>query len=243
MAYTRTIITYKCPRCRADIARRFGLMSTLTITCPFCEAKVRIDRNVIAQNWGFNFAWVGGLLIWLVLGVAVIASPQFAAMAANKTLPAATLQNRAVIALFCVIPSLLAGLIIGGVGMLFGTIVAMGAAREETARPKLQQSSKGRLERAAAGPQPPRPRRRGLLVRAFFVLLWPVVFFCGAATVLGADAASAGGGNRAGRGGAGRHHRAHWFSTRSRAADHGDVAHGRQGQVPGAQGKGRREKW
>jgi hypothetical protein len=186
MAYTRTIITYKCPRCRADIGRRFGLMSTLTITCPFCEAKVRIDRNVIAQNWGFNFAWVGGLLIWLVLGVGALASPQFAAMLGNKTLPAATPQNRVVIALFCVIPSLLARLVIGGVGMLLGTIVAMGAAREENSTTEAPIEPQGPVGAPAAGPQPPRPRRRGLLVRAFFVLLWPVVFFCGAATVLGA---------------------------------------------------------
>jgi DNA-directed RNA polymerase subunit RPC12/RpoP len=186
MAYTRTIITYKCPRCRADIGRRFGLMSTLTITCPYCEAKVRIDRNVIAQNWGFNFAWVSGLLIWLVLGVAALASPQFAAMIGNKTLPAATPQNRVVIALFCVIPSLLSGLIIGGVGMLLGTIVAMGAAREENSTTEAPTEPQEPVGAPAAGPQPPRPRQRGLLVRAFFVLLWPVVFFCGAATVLGA---------------------------------------------------------
>jgi uncharacterized membrane protein len=121
-----------------------------------------------------------------VLGVAVIASPQFAAMIGNKTFPAATLQNRVLIALICVIPSLLAGLIIGGVGMILGTIVAMGAAREENSTTEAPSEPPGPIGIPATGPQPPGPRRRGLLVRAFFVLLWPVVFFCGAATVLGA---------------------------------------------------------
>jgi hypothetical protein len=150
-----------------------------------------IDSNVIAQNWGFNFAWVTGVLIWQALGVAVIASPEFAAMIGNKTFPAATLKNRVVIALVCAIPSLLAGLIIGGVGMLLGTIVAMGAAREENSTaPANDQESDSRAPAWEPSPtaatQPSGPPRRSLLVRAFFVLLWPVVFFFVAALVLGA---------------------------------------------------------
>ena len=186
MAIKYTIYTYRCPRCRADIGRRFGLISTLTITCPSCQSKVRLDSNVIAQNWGFNFAWVSGLLIWLALGIAVIANPQFAAMIGNKTFPAATLQNRVVIALICSIPALLAGLIIGGVGMLLGTIVALGEAREENSTTLPANDNFSPMPSPTAAAQPPKPPRRSLLVRAFFVLLWPMVFFCAAAVVLGA---------------------------------------------------------
>jgi hypothetical protein len=184
MATKYAIYTYRCPRCRADIGRRFGLISTLTITCPSCQSKVRLDSIVITQNWGFNFAWVSGLLIWLALGIAVVAIPQFAAMIGNRTFPAATLQNRVVIALICAIPALLAGLIIGGVGMLLGTIVALGAAGEENNTTLPANDNILPMPSPAAAAQPPEPPRRRLLVRAFFVLLWPMVFFCAAAVVL-----------------------------------------------------------
>jgi hypothetical protein len=162
-------------------------MSKLTIICPFCQAKVRIDHNVIAQNWGFNFAWVSGLLFWLVVGAIVIASPHFAAMIGRRTFPAATLQNRVVIALFCAIPSLFVGLIIGGVGMFLGLIVAAGAAREENCTTtEAANDNLSPMPSPTGAPQPPGPPRRSLLVRAFFVLLWPALFFFGAAIVLGA---------------------------------------------------------
>ena len=188
---TRTVYTYTCPRCRTDLGRQFGLLTSKRIDCPGCGTNVRIDTIVIQENWGYNFAWVGGLLIWGGLAAGALLNPQFAATLGNGTLPAATPGNRLVIAAFSCIPALIGGLLIGGFGMLLGTIVAFGADEEtpaqNTAPPsQLPSYPTGNARQTALqASQPPQPGKRSLLVRGAFMLLWPAVFFFGAALVLG----------------------------------------------------------
>ena len=192
---TYTVITYQCPKCKADIGRRIGLHTKLTIVCPNCGANVRIGRDAMAQNWGFNFAWVSGLTIWLVLGVGVLVSPELAAQIGRDAFPADSFEHRLVIAGVCAIPALLAGLVIGGIGMLCGTIAAFRAAAAESnagdygswsAPTQGPWPSRDSSYPSPAGPprSPPRPQGRSFFVRAFFVLLWTVVFFIGAAIIL-----------------------------------------------------------
>lgn len=171
-----TVITYTCPKCRVDIARQFGLLSTKMIVCPKCGANVRIDGNVIAQNWGYNFAWIGGLLIWLALGAAVLADPKFAETVGNKAFPAATLENRIVLAGLCAIPAMMLGLLCGGLGMMLGAIVA--ACAPATSAPAVPDYP------GSPTAAPPQPQERGCLIRMIFILVWPVVFFFGAAIVI-----------------------------------------------------------
>jgi DNA-directed RNA polymerase subunit RPC12/RpoP len=190
---TYTVVTYRCPKCKADVGRRFGLHTKLWIACPNCGSNVRIGRDVIAQNWGFNFGWVGGLIIWLVLGVGVLVSPELAAQIGRQSLPADTFENRLVIAGVCGIPALLAALVVGGIGMVCGYIAAACASDAETPaaeHPSWPPSNPGQWTPGGfprpnePAPQPPRPRGRNFLVRAFFVLLWPVVAFVGAVIVV-----------------------------------------------------------
>jgi uncharacterized membrane protein len=185
--------TYRCPRCRTDIGRRFGLITSARIVCPCCGTYVRIDAQVIQQNWGFNFGWAAGLLTWLGLATAMLASPEFAAAFGGNTFPSATLENRLALAAMCCIPSLFVGGAVAAVGMLLGALVAAGAEDSDTARgyPPPPSPTWGLAPRPAGfhprtdpTAPPPRPRQRGFLVRACFVLLWPVVFFFGAATVV-----------------------------------------------------------
>jgi DNA-directed RNA polymerase subunit RPC12/RpoP len=214
---TYTVITYRCPRCRADIGRRFGLLTKLNIVCPNCSANVRIGADVIRQNWGFNFAWASAVLIWLALGVGVLADRDLAAAIGRQTIPADTFEHRLGIAGICAIPALFAGLAMGGVGMVLGAIVAAGAKRDSadaapsswTTPGQGSQPARGdafppvrpgqqRLRTMGAGyatqppPEaaPPQPPKRNILVRVFFVLLWPVVFFFGAGIVLAVVAVS-----------------------------------------------------
>ena len=121
---TITVFTYRCPKCRADIGRRFGLITTPMIVCGSCGTNVRIDKNVIQQNWAFNFGWAGGLFTWLCLAVAVINSPAFATKMANNTLPAATFENRLVIAAMCGLWAMFVGMGFALIGGIIGTIVA-----------------------------------------------------------------------------------------------------------------------
>jgi len=185
-----TVITYQCPRCRADLGRQFGLITRLSIPCPSCGTRVRIDTNVIAQNWAFNFGWVGGLLVWFALAVGVLADQRLAAAIGGKAFPSATFENRLVLAGVCALPGLLAGLVAGGVGVLLGTIVAFGGSADTApAEPNPQNNRGGYLGGNFTG-APPAPRERSLLVRVFFVLLWPAVFFVGAAIVMAGLAGS-----------------------------------------------------
>ena len=95
------------------------------IDCLNCRANVRIGRDCVAQNWAYNFACFGGLILWLLLAVGVLIDPQLAAMIGQKEFPADTFEHRLVIAGISIFPSLLAALLIGGVGWLCGKVVAL----------------------------------------------------------------------------------------------------------------------
>jgi hypothetical protein len=186
-----------------DLGRRFGLYTSLKIPCPRCGSGVRIDAGVIAQNWAFNFGWVGFLLSWAGLAIGVLASPDLAATVGGNTFPSATEHDRLVLAGMSVFWALLAALALAGVGMVLGGIVAaVGALDRDDAveAPPPPPGPAGgfrflplggeqqRSPAAAVGFYPqgptapaPRPPRRGFFVRAFFALLWPVVFFFAAA--------------------------------------------------------------
>ena len=194
---TYTVVTYRCPRCRADVGRRLGLYTKLMIDCPNCQASVRIGRQCVAQNWAFNFAIGGGLIIWLLLAVAVLIDPQLAAMIGQKEFPADTFEHRLVIAGVCILPSMLAGLVVAGLGWLFGMVVALedpapGAADNPSWPPsKLGSAAAGGFSPPTESSlTPPKPQHRSIIVRRFFALLWPVVFIFGAGLVLGIVAAA-----------------------------------------------------
>lgn len=175
-----TVVTFQCPRCRADLGRQFGLITSRSIPCPRCGTTVRIDSQVIAQNWGFNFGWVGGLLLWLGLAAGVMLDPHFAASIGGKTLKSDTQQQRLMIALVCGIPALLGGLVFGGIGMLLGAVmVGEGEAAPGPTRPS---GFPGLTPTMPA--TTPQPQRRGCLVRSFFILFWPVFFFIAGAIVM-----------------------------------------------------------
>src|SRR5947209_4353045 len=107
---TYTVITYQCPRCRLDLGRRLGLITSKSILCPGCGTRVRIGTNVICQNWAYNFGWVGGLLTWFGLAALVLLDPQFAAKAGGRTFPSSGSDNRLMLAGLSALPAILAGL-------------------------------------------------------------------------------------------------------------------------------------
>jgi hypothetical protein len=168
---TYRVITFQCPRCKTDIGRQWGLITTKVIVCPSCGTNVRIDTSVIQQNWAFNFGWVGGILTWFVLGALVLADPQFATTIGRKTFKSDTGEQRLLIAGMCGIPAMFAGLLIGLVGGILGTIVAWGASEAPPA-PATPVPTPGAPPLA-----PPQPQGRGCLIRSFFILLWPIVTF------------------------------------------------------------------
>ena len=175
-----TVVTFQCPRRRA-ISAKFGLITSRSIPCPRCGTTVRIDRQVIAQNWGFNFGWVGGLLLWLGLAAGVMLDPHFAASIGGKTLKSDTQQQRFMIALVCGLPALLGGLVCGGVGMLLGAVlVGDGEAAPSPPTPSGFPGVTPTMPSATTL----QPRGRGCLVRGSFILFWPVFFFIAGAIVM-----------------------------------------------------------
>jgi DNA-directed RNA polymerase subunit RPC12/RpoP len=176
-----TVVTYQCPRCRKDIARRFGLITKKMVVCPSCGHNVLIDTNVIQQNWAFNFGWIGTLLIWLFLGAAVLTNQELAAAIGGKSLKSDTVQQRLVIAGISIIPAALVGLLFAGIGMAIGAMVAASDSSNTVQAP----SPSGFPEPPAYMP-PPEPQGRGCLVRSIFILFWPIFFFLAAVITMSA---------------------------------------------------------
>jgi hypothetical protein len=110
-----------CPRCKADVSRRFGLIATPTVVCHSCRFEMRITGRAVTDNWGYNFMALAGLAIWGGMALLILASPESAAVISKRvSLPAGTIQERlllaalsGVAAALCAIPFLVVGRIIG----------------------------------------------------------------------------------------------------------------------------------
>lgn len=178
------VVTYQCPRCKADLARRFGLIGSRRIPCPSCGAMVNIDAQVIGQNWAFNFGWVGGVGISLFLAVMVVANQDFAASVGGKTFPTGTQQQRVTLAAMMVIPGILLGLVAAGVGMGLGALVGSMASSETEAAPAPPPGFPGSRLPTSLPAVPPQAKGRGCLIRMIFICFWPVAFFMAAVVVM-----------------------------------------------------------
>jgi hypothetical protein len=211
-----------CPRCNADVSRRFGLITTPTVVCRSCRYEMRVTGRAVTDNWAFNFMTLAALAIWGGMAVLILASSESAAALGKRmSLPAGTIQERlllamlsGVVAAVCSIPIMLLGRIIG---YFVGRRLLSEQEREDSAvappaRPSAPPFQSGaqtlrtqQLFSAAASAaygvavqpapipaapaQPPEARGDGVLrfiLRAFFGLLWAVVFFVGGVFVMAA---------------------------------------------------------
>jgi hypothetical protein len=112
-----------CPRCRADVSRRFGVITTPTITCRVCRFPMRVTTPAVMNNWQFNFAAPVVLAIWVGAVVIIFRSPDTVAHWAGElgaTPSGHDTQDRVamvllsgVVALFCSIPFAVLGRLIG----------------------------------------------------------------------------------------------------------------------------------
>jgi hypothetical protein len=112
-----------CPRCRADVSRRIGLITTPTITCRVCQFPMRVTALAVMNNWQFNFAAPVVLAIWVGAAVIIFRSPDMVARWASElgVNPSGhATQDRlamvllsGVLALFCSIPFAVLGRLVG----------------------------------------------------------------------------------------------------------------------------------
>ncbi|HEY1380614.1 MAG TPA: hypothetical protein VGF55_27685 [Gemmataceae bacterium] len=185
-----------CPRCRTDVSRLVGLITTPTLACPKCRAAVPVSGRAVVNNWQFNIGVLAGVFVWTTLAVAVFISPEFAANAAiHLKRPAATIQDRVILALYVGVPAGLAAVPFGLLGRVIGCRVAGRLASRRGAdllgaslpRPATDSPAKGQhrvrhrlfadVAPALTGgpaPSPAAPPRRGIRVVA--VAAWAGVF-------------------------------------------------------------------
>ncbi len=188
--YKYTVYTYRCPRCRLDLGRRFGLMTTPCIRCSRCGTNVQVSTAAILQNWAYNFGWVGGVLLWIVLAVGIVLSPEFANTVSDQMFRGAEVRNPVVLLAGCLIPAFLAGLLSAFVGMVLGALASLLMTTAPTARSEVPAPTGLLLPRTSVNSPAPTvtptsPWQRNLLVRLVFIFLWPLVFFFTGAMVLG----------------------------------------------------------
>src|SRR3954454_1370366 len=145
-----------CPRCRTDVSRLVGLITTPTLACPKCRAAVGVSGRSVVNNWQFNVAVLAGVFVWTTLAVAVFISPEFAASAGTHLKrPAATVQDRMILALYVGVPAGVIAVPFGVLGRVLGRRVAGRLATRRGA--DLLGAS---LPRPATGPPPANGQHR-----------------------------------------------------------------------------------
>jgi hypothetical protein len=123
-----------CPRCRTDVSRLVGLITTPTLACPKCRAAVGVSPRAVVSNWQFNVAVLAGVFLWTTLAVAVFISPEFAASAGvHLKRPTATVQDRLVLALYVGVPAGVVAVPFGLLGRVIGRRVARRLATQRGA--------------------------------------------------------------------------------------------------------------
>jgi hypothetical protein len=176
---TYIIYTYRCPKCKLDLGRRFGLITSKCVTCARCGGHVLITTPAVSQNWAMNFGVAAGGLLWVILTVGVLFSPEFAAKASDLFLRGAGVRNPLAIVGVCLLPAFVVGLVAGVVGSVLGTIAGLCMSSEPDDDSDWVPDGALYWPRSPAG-----PRRRSLLVRVLFILLWPFIFLFGTAAVI-----------------------------------------------------------
>jgi hypothetical protein len=189
------IILDVCPRCKTDVSRRFGLITTPTIVCRNCGYEMRVTRNAILNNWAFNLCVGAILFAWGVLALAVLCSPEAAAaVGGGFKKPVRSGADRLMVALLAGLPALLAAVPGVLVGRLLGWCVAerllSGSApnppkadaglrlgRRELMTDALVPTIPGEAPRYDAPPTPPGGGVGRFLLRTFAGLLWFFAFF------------------------------------------------------------------
>jgi hypothetical protein len=112
-----------CPRCRADVSRRLGVITTPTINCRVCQLPMRVTAVAVMNNWQFNVAAPVVLAIWASAVVIIFRSPDSVAHWAwelGASPSGHDMQDRVamvlvsgVVAFFCSVPFAVLGRIIG----------------------------------------------------------------------------------------------------------------------------------
>ena len=129
-----TVTRDACPRCRTDVSRRLGVITTPTIACPKCRAVMDVTRTAVVNNWQFNGAVLAAAFIWTAVAAAVFLNPNFATqVGARVGRPARTPQDRLVLAAIVGVPAGFFALPFGVLGRLVGYGVArrLGARRPD----------------------------------------------------------------------------------------------------------------
>src|SRR5262249_1719913 len=115
------VILDVCPRCRKDVSRRLGVITTRTIVCPRCDYEMKITANAVTNNGQYNGVMRVALPVWIGLAAAILASPTVAAAVGGLfKLPVQTLQNRLIVALVAGILAVVVGLPFAVLGRMIG---------------------------------------------------------------------------------------------------------------------------
>jgi hypothetical protein len=204
-----------CPRCRADVSRRLGVITTPTITCRVCQFPMRVTALAVMNNWQFNFAAPVVLAIWVGAVVIIFRSPETVAHWAGELRAPPTghdLQDRLAMSLTAGVVALFSSIPFAVVGRLIGFFVARRLLSEPSSAAAASEFGQRQFLSQLPAPALPQQKASGgfrFIARAFFGLLWAAVFFFGGAFAM-ATVATAGIADPQLRNQASRHAGEHW---------------------------------
>ncbi len=187
MAY---IILDVCPKCKTDVSRRLGFITTPSITCSKCGHSMYVTESAVLNNWQYNVAVGAWMLAWAVFVIVLWASPE-AAMSASRFFGMRVLDTEHLIymSVLAFIPAAFVGLPFGLVGRMCGYLVWQGFTQPTP-------SDVARAGRPMMPADAPQMQGHGLLFRAFFGMVWFAAFFLGGVLLASVIATNLAAGNQ-----------------------------------------------
>jgi hypothetical protein len=146
-----------CPRCKTDVSRRLGLITTRTIACAKCGHEMRVTQNAVINNWQYHGAVLAFLVLWTGATVLILSRPDVAAEVGRRAaLPCQTMKERATLALVAAVPILLCAMPFAVIGRVVGYYVAQRLALDATGEGPLADFEKSALEKVRQAREQPR---------------------------------------------------------------------------------------
>jgi len=148
-----------CPRCKTDISRRLGVITSASVNCSFCGQQVQVTRNAVLNNWQYNSLMWPFFAIWTGMAVTVLFN-QDLVVALTRFLPITVdvLVAQVLGAVLCLLPAFVCAIPFALVGRVVGCLVAWQLESEGKGRPILptapgavQELRSQRLRASASG--------------------------------------------------------------------------------------------
>src|SRR4051812_28311997 len=95
-----------CPRCKMDISRRLGVITSPSVNCSFCGQLMRVTRDAILNNWQYNGLMWPFFSIWAGMALVTLFNPDVAVEIIKRLpMPVDVVVGQMIGAALCFLPA------------------------------------------------------------------------------------------------------------------------------------------